>query len=66
MVPRHPEVSVRLSGVDGNAFAILGAVREALRSAGVPQAEIEEFTEQAKSGGYDELLQTCMRWVEVW
>jgi hypothetical protein len=33
--PRHPDVSVRLVGTDGNAFAVLGTVRRALIAADV-------------------------------
>lgn len=65
MEPRHPEVKVQLVGTDGNAFAVLGKVRNALRSAGVPQEERDEFMAEAMSGDYDHLLATCMRWVEV-
>ena len=63
--PRYPHVDVQLSGEDGNAFVIIGRVRRALRRADVSQAEIDEFTEEAKSGDYDHVLQTCMRWVDV-
>ena len=31
---KHPEVVVQLSGEDGNAFAVMGAVSKALRAAG--------------------------------
>ena len=63
--PRYPKATVKLSGTDGNAFAILGAVRTALRAAGVPAAQIAEFNTEATSGNYDHLLATCMRWVNV-
>lgn len=63
--PRYPNIEVQLSGEDGNAFAIMGAVRRALRRADVPNAEIEEFSREAMAGDYDHLLQTCMRWVDV-
>ncbi len=62
---RHPEIEVELVGHDGNAMAILGAVRRALKRGGVPQEEIDEFWAEATSGDYDKLLQTVMRWVEV-
>ena len=61
---RHPEIEVRLVGEDGNAYAILGRVLRALRRAGIPREERDEFTKEATSGDYDHLLQTCMRWVE--
>jgi hypothetical protein len=61
---RHPEVVVRLTGGDGNAFAVLGAVRRALREAGHAD-EVDEFFAEATSGDYDTLLRTCMRWVTI-
>jgi hypothetical protein len=33
--PKYPDVSVRLVGEDGNAFAIMGRVSAALRDAGI-------------------------------
>lgn len=62
--PKYPEVTVRLVGEDGNAFAIIGRVRAALKRAGHQEA-VEEFTKEAQSGDYDHLLQTAMRYVEV-
>jgi hypothetical protein len=58
-------VKVRLIGEDGNAFFILSKVKKALRNNGVSREEIESFMKEATSGDYDNLLQTCMRWVEV-
>lgn len=62
---RHPEVTVQLIGTDGNAFAVLGKVQREMRRAGVPAAEVKEFLDEAMSGDYDNLLVTCMKWVEV-
>ena len=62
---RHPEITVRLIGNDGNAFAVLGAVSGALRRAGVPKEERDEFRAEATSGDYDNLLAICMKWVTV-
>lgn len=62
---RHPEIEVELIGSDGNAFAVLGNVKAALKRGGVPQEEIDEFLAEAMSGDYDHLLQTVMAWVEV-
>jgi len=61
---RHPEAQVRLTGTDGNAYAILGAVRTALRTAGHAD-EVDAFLAEAPSGDYSHLLATCMRWVTV-
>ena len=62
--PRYPDVQVQLTGEDGNAFAILGRTAGALRRAGVPQEEIDEYLAEATSADYDHLLQTTMGWVD--
>lgn len=62
---KHPEIVVTLVGEDGNAFAILGRVRKALRRGGVPAEEIDLFINEATSGDYDHLLRTAMSWVTV-
>ncbi len=59
------DVTVQLSGTDGNAFAILGKVQAALRRAGASQDAIRGFLDEAKSGDYDHLLQTAMKYVNV-
>jgi hypothetical protein len=62
---KFPEIEVELTGGDGNAMAIIGKVRRALRRAGVDKAEVDKFTDEATSGDYDHVLQTCMQWVDV-
>lgn len=62
---RYPQIEVELTSQDGNAFNLIGITSRALRRAGVPEAEVKEFTTEAMSGDYDNLLQTIMRWVEV-
>lgn len=62
---KYPHVEVELIGQDGNAFLILGRVQKALRRAGVPQAEIDAYMDEATSGDYDHLLATTMKTVEV-
>jgi hypothetical protein len=61
---KYPNVHVRLVGQDGNAFAIMGRVAQAMRSAGIGSAEIAKYHKECMSGDYDHLLQTCMRWVD--
>lgn len=63
--PKYPEVSVQLSGEDGNVYAILGRVLTALRRAGVNDADRAAFHTEATAGDYDHALQTCMRWVQT-
>jgi hypothetical protein len=63
---RHPEIQVRLSGTNGNIYAVIATVRQAMRKAGIPQQEIGEFTSQVTtSGSYDRALATVMEWVDV-
>ena len=62
---KFPKAKVNLTRVDGNAFAILGAVKQALRKAGATKEEQAEFMREATSGDYNALLQTVMRWVEI-
>jgi hypothetical protein len=62
--PRYPDIQVQLTGQDGNAFAILGRTTGALRQAGLPQEEIDDYFAEATSGDYDHLLQTTMRWIQ--
>lgn len=64
MGPKYPNITVQLTGTDGNAFAIIGQVRQALRRGVGPEAEAE-FTAEATRGDYDHVLQTCMTWVDV-
>lgn len=61
--PLYPEISVELE--DGNAFAILGNVKRAMQRGGLPKEVIDQFREEAMSGDYDNLLTTCMRYVNV-
>lgn len=60
---KYPGIEVQLTGEDGNAFAILGRVQRALRQAGVPESEIDDFREEATSGDYENLLHVTMRTV---
>ena len=58
-------VSVQLSGNDGNAFAVMGAVKSALKKAGASKEEIEQYITDSMSGDYDNLLRVAMEWVKV-
>jgi hypothetical protein len=62
---KYPKIHVQLTGLDNNAGSLMGAVTRALKRAGVPAEEITAFRLEATSGTYDELIQTCIRWVEV-
>ncbi|MDI6615859.1 MAG: hypothetical protein QME27_04035 [Syntrophaceae bacterium] len=59
------DVTVKLIGEDGNAFAIIGKVSRALRKAGYDDAFVREYEEKAISGDYDNLLMVTMTYVDV-
>ena len=65
MEPLYPDIQVDLVGEDGNAFAIIGKVRQALRRGGVDDEVVKAFTEEATSGNYDNVVRTAMKYVEV-
>jgi len=65
MTPKYPEITVTLTGHDGNAFAVLGRCREAAMEASLTDDEIAAFMAEAMAGDYDHLLQTAMRWFEI-
>lgn len=62
---KHPEVEVNLSAHDGHAMMIMGLTKDAMRKAGVPRAEIDEYMIEARAGDYDNVIQTTLRWVTV-
>ena len=56
---------VKLSGTDGNVFALAGQVSRALRKAG-QEDKAKEFSSKLFSmGSYDEALQLMMEYVDV-
>jgi hypothetical protein len=58
-------VTVQLTGEDGNAFAIMAAVKRGLQKAGASKEEITQYTMDSMSGDYDNLLRTADKWVVV-
>lgn len=56
--------TVPLVGEDGNAFAIMGRVVEALEDAGNDESVINSYMEQATAGDYDHLLQVTLAFVD--
>lgn len=63
-MPKY-DIEVQLSGNDGNAFAIMAAVRSALSKAGATDAEISMYQQESMSGDYDNLLRVANDWVSV-
>jgi hypothetical protein len=65
LMAKYDNVTVNLSGTDGNAFAVMATVKSALEKGGAPQDEIEQYLAESMSGDYDNLLRTAMKWVHV-
>jgi hypothetical protein len=60
------DITVVLSGGDGNVFSIVAKVRRAMRDGGVEQTRIERFTNDVmEARSYDDAIQVVMRYVEV-
>lgn len=59
------DVDVQLTGQDGNAFAIIGAVSRAIRKVAGPEAADEWCKEAMSSESYDALLNLCCETVNV-
>lgn len=54
-----------LVGIDGNAFAVIGAVKTALKKAGMAVEAVEWQRKAFECDSYDALLQLAMQTVEV-
>jgi len=50
------KVKIKLVGLDGNAFALMGAWREAAIKQGFKEEDVEDVLDQAVIGDYDNLL----------
>lgn len=62
---KYPNVHVQITGEDAAPFAILGRSVDALRAAGIEEAEQQRFAAEAIAGSYEDLLRVCMAWVDV-
>ena len=54
------KVKLELVGLNGNAFALMGAFQTAARRQGWSDDEIDAVMEDCQSGDYNHLLQTLM------
>lgn len=53
-----------LVGVDGNAFSVMGYVAKALKREGL-RDKVDEMRKKAMSGDYNNLLITCMDYLDM-
>ena len=54
----NKKIKLELCGLDGNAFALLGAFAHQARREGWTPEEIDAVRQEAKSGNYDHLIAT--------
>ena len=57
--------TVKLIGQDGNAFSVMGNVKQVLKHAGADQEYIDQYLKEATSGDYNHLLTVSMKYVNV-
>ena len=64
-MPEYPDVNVDLVGEDGNVFAIIGRVSNALKRAGYREAADKFRQDAVRCRSYDEVLQMVVGLVNV-
>lgn len=55
----------KMAGEDGNAFSIMGRFADQARRHGWTPEEIEEVMIEARSGDYDHLLATFIKYTDA-
>lgn len=63
--PTYPDVHVRLSGTDGNAFMLIGKISGALRREVGPDAANQFAHDAMDQASYDDVLRLAMNTVNV-
>jgi len=63
---KKPKPELKLTGVNGNVFNILGLCQRAAKRAGWAEEEIQSFIHKAThSNSYDAVLQLCFQHFDV-
>jgi hypothetical protein len=63
--PKYPRVKVQVVGAYGGFYPTVAVVQAAMRQAGIPLQELSNFCAEAAEAQEDNLLRTCLRWVDV-
>jgi hypothetical protein len=58
------KVKMKLIGLDGNAFSLMGAFRQNAKKQGWNKEEIDKVIKECMSGDYNHLLVTLMEHTE--
>jgi hypothetical protein len=59
------KVRLATKGPDANALVLMAEVSNALKQAQASETEQAAFLREAKASDYENLKQTCERWVQV-
>ena len=62
---KQEKPDLKLSGLDGNSFAILGRAVGVGKEFGWTKEQRKEFLDKATSGNRNHLLQVCMEYFNV-
>ena len=65
MIKPETKPIIQLIGENGNAFAIMGQIKMALKNGGADQEYIDQYLKESMSGDYNNLLVTAMKYAEV-
>lgn len=57
----NKKIELDLEGLDGNAFALMGAFQKQARKEDWTQEEIKEVLDECAKGDYNHLLQTLIK-----
>tara|TARA_R100001594_G_scaffold148390_2_gene203500 strand:+ start:155 stop:406 length:252 start_codon:yes stop_codon:yes gene_type:complete len=62
---KEEKPTLKLSGTDGNAMAVLAKAVRVGRKAGWSEDKMNEILDEATGGGYDNILLTVFKYFEV-
>ena len=60
----NKKVKLKLVGLDGNSFSLMGAFQRQARKEGWSKEEIDQVLDEGRSGDYNHLLSTLMEVTE--
>jgi hypothetical protein len=63
--PKYSRVKVQVTGPHAGFLSTVAVVQTSMRRAGVPLQELSNFYADAAEESEDNLLPTCLRWVNV-
>jgi hypothetical protein len=62
---KYPDITIQLSEIEDNAYAILAACHKAMRRCEISKEEIALFDKEAHADDYEHLIATVYAWFNV-